>query len=155
MKTRTYVSILILIFVVLIIVGGCATAKKAYVAKEDEELYGTWVNPEYDEESHVAKKVIKHDGTWDEYAMSNSNRPLGTGEYTIIDKWTDSEGNIWYKIISTFFDEKSIQRSNTYYYLSKIDKTGNVYELLFSSTDYPTEFDPDNLRYNYRIHYRL
>jgi len=154
MRTRTLVSILILVLAVLIVVGSCATGKKAYVAKEDEELYGTWVNPEYDGGIYYAKYVIKPDGTWDEYAMSNSNSPVGVGEYTITDKWTDSEGNKWYKNISTFFDDESIKNPDTYYYLCKIDKTGNVHEMLWSSIDYPTEFDPDGLRYNYRIHYR-
>ena len=29
---------------VTIIAGSCATGKKAYVVKEDEELFGTWIN---------------------------------------------------------------------------------------------------------------
>ncbi len=153
MKSRTLLSILVLVLALLIIAGSCATGKKAYVAKNDEVLYGTWINPEYDEESFPAKIVIKPDGTWDEYAMSKSNRPFGVAEYTITDKWTDSEGTIWYKIIHTFFDEKSVKDFDTYYFLLKIDKTGNVYKALLSSTDYPTEFDPDNLRYNYNIRY--
>ena len=49
MKTRTYVSILILVIAVLVIVGGCATGKKASVTERDifKELSGTWVNEDY------------------------------------------------------------------------------------------------------------
>ena len=47
MKTRMLVSIVILVLTVMFIAGSCATEKKAYVATEDEEIYGTWVNPDY------------------------------------------------------------------------------------------------------------
>jgi hypothetical protein len=148
------VSILILVLAVLIAIESCATSKKAYVAKEDEELYGTWVNPEYDRGKPNAKIVIKPDGTLDAYSLSNSERPIGVSEYTITDKWTDSEGNIWYKIVETFFDQKVMQNPDTYYSLSKIDKTGNTLEELWSSIDYPPKFELDNLRYSYYIRYR-
>jgi hypothetical protein len=44
-QTKTVVQTLTFVLVVLIIVGSCATGKKAYIAEENEELYGTWVNP--------------------------------------------------------------------------------------------------------------
>jgi hypothetical protein len=46
MKPIATVSIMIL---VLVTGGSCATGKKVYVSKEDEELFSTWVNPDYDE----------------------------------------------------------------------------------------------------------
>ncbi len=57
MKTKTLVSILILVLAVLIIAGSCATGKKAYVAKEDEELFGTWINPDYGGLAKVEKVI--------------------------------------------------------------------------------------------------
>ena len=48
MKTKTLVLILILTFTLLIIAGSCATQKQAYIPKINEELYGTWVNTDYD-----------------------------------------------------------------------------------------------------------
>lgn len=45
MKTRTFISVVILIMAVLIIVGSCATEKLA--TKKSEILYGTWVNKDY------------------------------------------------------------------------------------------------------------
>ena len=49
MKTRALISILIFVIVVLIIVGSCATGKKASVTERDlfKELSGTWVNTDY------------------------------------------------------------------------------------------------------------
>jgi hypothetical protein len=147
MKTRSLVSILILVLALLIVVGSCATGKKAYVAKEDEELFGTWINPDYDASWIHAKIVVKPDGTWSEYKMSYDDKPLLKGEYTINDKWTDSDGYNFYKIILT-------AHYMPYYILSKIDKTGNVYEDLWSTVEMPSEFDPDNKLYIYRIYYR-
>ena len=156
MKTRPLVSIMILVVVVLIIGGSCATGKKAYVAQDDEELYGTWVNPEYENSKvYTAPKiVVKPDGTFDEYALINSDRVVSVLEYTITDKWTDSEGNTWYKLLEIHTDSKVIQNPDTYYVLSRIDKTGNIWEMLWASIDYPAEFEPDNVLYNYRIRYR-
>ena len=57
MKTRTLILI-VLIIVVLIIFRSCATEKKAYVTKDSEELYGTWVNPEYNEPLNRSGKSI-------------------------------------------------------------------------------------------------
>jgi len=151
MKTKTLVSVLILVLAVLIIAGSCATGKKAYVAKEDEELFGTWVNPDYDASWIYAKVVIKPDGTWEEYSLTYSDRPIYKGEYTIADKWTDSDGYIFYKNSITRIDKESYR---TYYIMSKIDKTGNVYEDLWSTVEMPTEFNPDNKLYNHRIYYR-
>jgi hypothetical protein len=32
------------------------------VAKEDEELFGTWINPDYDEKLQAAKFIYEPDG---------------------------------------------------------------------------------------------
>jgi hypothetical protein len=75
MKSRTFISILILVFVVMIIAGSCATGKKASVTKEDEVLFGTWINPDYDTTWGYGKIIIKPDGAYDEYKRSSSDSP--------------------------------------------------------------------------------
>ncbi len=154
MKIRTFVSILILVLAVLIITGSCATGKKAYVAKEDEELYGTWVNTDYDVEPKAPKLVLKPDGTYNIYSMSNSDRIVSRGDFTIRDKWTDADGNIWYRYVYTNYDAKSITDTKPLYALAKIDPTGNTLERVFSGIDYPHELGPDLIQYTYEIHYR-
>ncbi|MCK4803220.1 MAG: hypothetical protein KAT88_01630 [Spirochaetes bacterium] len=47
MKTRSLLLSVFLILAVLILIGSGETKKKAYEAKENEELYGTWLNSEY------------------------------------------------------------------------------------------------------------
>ena len=100
MKARMLVSILILVLAILIIAGSCATGNKAYVAKENEELYGNWFNSEYNDSSRAARHIIK-DGSIQLYSTDDSPRVAGINLYTITDKWHDSEGNIWYKAIIT------------------------------------------------------
>ena len=149
MKTRTYVSILILVLTVLIILGSCATGKKAYVAKEDEELYGTWINTDYDEAVTYSKIIIKSDGTYNEYASSYSDVPIIIGDFTINDKWAESDGSIFYEFVVI----KRSDPHNPIYVLSKIDKASTVYEDLRTTIHMPTEFDPDDWHYTYRIYY--
>ena len=58
MKTTKLISILILALTVMIIAGSCATSKKTYVAQEDEELYGIWINPDYNEPLNKSGKSV-------------------------------------------------------------------------------------------------
>ena len=97
MKARALLSILILVFAVLIIAGSCATGKKAYVVKENEELYGNWFKSEYNDSSRAARHIINADGSIQLYATDDSPRVAAIHLYIITDKWYDSEGNIWYK----------------------------------------------------------
>ena len=93
MKTRM-LFLVVLIMVVLLIAGSCATGKKAYVTQEDEELYVAWINTEYDFRSPPAKVVYHPDGTLEVYWTTKSNNKID-GTSRIIEKWTEDEGNIW------------------------------------------------------------
>ena len=95
MKTRTVVSILILVFTVLIVAGSCATEKK--MVKKSEELLGTWINEEYADDWGYTTLIYKSDGVYEQYTDASLKERHQHGTYTITDKWTDSEGNIWYK----------------------------------------------------------
>jgi hypothetical protein len=147
MKTRTFVSILILVLAVLIFVGNEAFAEEIDVYKK---LSGTWINKEYDgiSEYHMGKYVIKPDGTFDAYADTSDISRLYFGEIISIDeKWIDSEGNFWYKFTSV-----SHVTHRQRYELGKIHSSGNVWELISLSYDYPNELDPNHGKY--RIYYR-
>jgi hypothetical protein len=73
-----------------------ASDKKTYVAKENEELYGTWVNEDYNSNSKYAIFEWKADGTFIVYRKTTEDLPWEDGTYTITDKWTDSNGDVWY-----------------------------------------------------------
>jgi len=155
MKTRMLVLISFLVLGVLIVAGSCATGKKAYVVQEDEELFGTWINPDYDEKMTAAKIIYEPDGVSRGFGTANTTMEAWNAKFTITDKWIDDEGIIWYKLFGTDMKvgSHSIPQSD-YYYLCKISDSGRVFEFSRSSDDYPPEVNPDNLRYPTRIYYR-
>jgi len=146
MKTRTFVSILILSLVVLIITGSYTMGQDVYVMKEDEELFGTWINTDYDEIGKYSKIVFKPDGKA-EYYDASTYKDYDNGEFVIANKWTDSKGNIWY----TMSEEIPLYMIR-YYSLYKLSNSGKTLQFIFNTRDYPTEIDPDDTRYS--IYYR-
>ena len=58
MKTRAFVSILIFVLAVLIVVGSCATGKKA-VKAPIESLYGKLENPHYNKSDKKRAKLAR------------------------------------------------------------------------------------------------
>ena len=154
MKTRTLVSIMILILAVLVIAGSCATGKKAYVVQEDEELFGTWINPDYGGLAKAEKVIHEPDGVVRYYSTATSTKEVWNAKCTITDRWIDAEGNILYKWLETEGKGGSIVDPSDYYCLGKISDSGTVLEFSYSSYDYPTEVNPDSLKYAYRIYYR-
>ena len=151
MKTRSLVSILILVLSVLITVGSCATTKKAI---SDEEFFkvwsSTWINAENSMVGLKFRKAIFHpDGSYDQYYEIEDTIPHDTTKLTFNEKWTDSEGNIWYK---------AHWENNHYvegYSIGKFSTSGNTYEEVCNFGDKPIEkWAPDDIRYYYWIWYR-
>jgi hypothetical protein len=150
MKTRTLVSILILVLAVLVIAGGCATGKKAQREKElFTKLNGTWVNEEYDTwQGWSSKLVIKSDGTYETFGESSDSDRSGYGEYeAIVDTWTDPEGNFFYKATL-----KSHMTISVLYEIGKINSSRAEWETVWSGLDFPPEIDSSHS--NYLIYYR-
>ena len=148
MKTRTFVSILILVLAVFIIVGSCATRK---IAISDEELtkayIGTWI---HQGAPYYQKFEFIPDRKWQEYVLVDSERISEYGELTIIDQWKDKDGNI-------FFESKfKCLHCGVYGSLMvKTNNSENTLEMLIAYRDYRVEtWDPDRFEYNYRIYYR-
>ncbi len=147
MKTRTLVSILILILSVLIIAGSCATEKK--MVKKSEELYGTWVNEDYADVRHYTTLVFTSDGTYEFYTDASRKTLSMRGTHSITDKWTDSEGNFWYKAT---YEIKIATQPVSGFLLIKISNSGTTYEDNYDYRKYPTEIDP--IYGTYSIYYR-
>jgi hypothetical protein len=101
MKTRTFVSILILVLAVLIISGSCATRKKVLPTDNIDELVGTWLNPDYEgRAARIPKFTIKADRTILWYASINDKEASYNGQITEIgEKWMERDGSIYYKLI--------------------------------------------------------
>ena len=144
MKTKTLILV-VLIMVVLIIAGSCATGKKV-VKAPIESVYGTWENPDYNAVDSYAKAILRPDGTL--VLFTHTELPIHAcdeGTFTIIESWMDSDGNKYYKVdlVIGIMD---------WYELWRINETDTVFEYIYSNIDYPIEMDPENAAY--KILYR-
>jgi len=149
MKIRTLVSILILVLAVLIISEGYATEKR--VTKRDYKFFsGTRINEEYNSHHFPAKYVIRRDGTFDCYFRTTDTKVAVNGHYVIVEKWTDLEGNIWYK--SHTWEGVMVEGKPWRYELDKVSNSGKVWEYIALPGDFPTELDENN--FHYHIYYR-
>ena len=146
MKTRTFVSILILVLAVMIIGGSYATGQdtaKSLIAP----LYGTWENPDYNIIEYFAKVVIKPDGILEQFGNVDLTEGI-KGTYSFLDCMIDQEGNKYYKV------KKMLPGfgAGQYKVLWKLNENETELESVFEVFDYPTKIDPTHARY--RIYYR-
>ena len=138
----------------LIMLGGCASAK--YVAKPNEEIYGTWVN-----EKMSAQKIVVGPDGGKTYLKLTDTTPYFETAGEIVSKWTDSEGNIWYKCMSARVKGAYANAAAKFTELDKLSKSGTVWESVWTmpmsdeeikNPKYPTKIDPQDS--NYGIYYR-
>jgi hypothetical protein len=113
-----FVSILIFILTILIIAGSCATDQMKYISK-DYEIYGTWINSDYNDSGKRGKVVYYPNGEYELYFADTDATVTNRGEFVISNKWIDSKGNIYYTIIS-----KVIGELLNHYELFKISNSG-------------------------------
>jgi hypothetical protein len=157
MKTGMTVFAALSVAVILIVAGGCAPGK--YVAKQNEQLYGTWTN-----QQNVGgvlspqKAVVTVDGN-KLYSKISDSVPSEENTFQIDSKWTDSEGNIWYKIFGTV--TMGAYKGARWQELEKLSKSGTVWERALNALGASGEFNPQNYPpridpkyFEYRILYR-
>jgi hypothetical protein len=122
--------------------------KKSITDEELIEAYtGTWIlNPEW---GVYKPKRILYPGKWVDYATIESKKPYCYGDIELMQKWTNSKGDI-------FFEYKfECNHGTTGYELVRISDSGNTMELLYTKGEKRVEeWDPDNLHYTYLIYYR-
>jgi len=139
--------IVILIFVAFS--GTVLAGENAYKATDKEELFGTWVNMDYQESGHTThspQKLIVKLGESGLYSSANDNEPMWTEEIEISHKWTDAKGNIWYK------HRWKAGGFGSGFTLSKISDSGKTLEYIYSQWEYPKKLDISSEYY--RIYYR-
>ena len=144
MKTRIYFIVVIFLAIASFL---CAEDLKVF---SNEEIAGTWVNSDYTGFSSNQQKYILYPwGYYEVYFKVNSDSPAYRGTYHLIDKWTDSVGNILYKSIVR--PEGSVHYSCEF---GKISNDKTTWELVFSYVSMPIEDDLKLDNANYRIYYR-
>lgn len=152
MKTKIWLCGVI--FLVIFLAGVCSFADDKekfgfYVPKRNEEIYGTWVNKNYDGISKDQKIVYYYWGYGEFYRIVTNENPAERFGFTITDKWSDSEGNFWYKMYEITDNDYSV-----YFELCKISNNMTVLETAYNIGNYPTNADLIADNYRYRIRYR-
>jgi hypothetical protein len=141
------VSILVLVLAVLIIAGSCATKNQAYIPKSDEELYGAWVNTDYTGVDYAQKFILYNWGYCEIFRLVSDQNIDDRAVFYIMDKWTDPEGNIWYKVTWQFKGATKI-----IFELTKINENEGSWERVWSYKDFLSESDltPEHVLYGIR-----
>ncbi len=132
---------LILALILSLLLIGCAS-QQIESREPKEPLHGTWENRDYAKPVHDPEEaafniiypsqiVFTPDGKFTPRGVLA--QALGVTPYRITSKWTDSEGNLWYKVVIKFEGEV--------YLLIKVDSSNKILELSTSPDDYPTEID--------------
>ena len=154
---------LLLAAVFLFSLPGFLLAQDAYTPKAGEEMYGTWTNDKTANYFHIQKKVIGPDGT-KEFREVSDTVVYFEEEQHIFAKWTDSEGNIWYKIFGEV--KTGSFKGAKWQELEKLSESATVCEYVyilvseFDPANYPTRIGPfdsadsDYYRFHYLIFYR-
>ncbi len=134
----------------LTLLGGCATGK--YVPKANEELYGTWTNKDMSPQ----KRVISP-GEFKNYGLVSDPNPELEGTLQIDSKWTDSDGNIWYRTFGTL--KSGAWKGHNFQGLAKLSQSGTVLETEdyafigdFNRDYYPAKINPQGMLYG--LYYR-
>jgi beta-lactamase regulating signal transducer with metallopeptidase domain len=116
----------------LVLLASIATGSNYYKKAFEAEVAGTWVNPDYNgkeepiEGGPHAKIIVESDKTLETYNRLSSE-DFGPAEIMIIERWTESEGNVMYKALCDFAVWKQ-------YELWKLSKDSTVWESVFSTT---------------------
>jgi hypothetical protein len=142
--------------VCFLLVGVCLSAQPhfttspVYVPEWNEELYGTWVNPDYPGNVDFLQKWNMYRyGVSEGYKKVDDPAVIGRGTFFFIEKWKDNEGNVWYTT-----NEMVSGATSTFYVLYKISKAGSVLENIWSTAGYPQSGDLKPESSKYRIMYR-
>ncbi len=80
--------------------------------------------------------------------MTEDEKPKWSWTYFLAAKWTDSDGNIWYKELDQF------PGWPVEYSLTKISKNGTVMECIYSRTEFPPESDLNSSHLTYLTYHR-
>jgi hypothetical protein len=139
----------------LLFVFGSFCFGQNYVPSPNEELYGTWTNEQNSGDIYHPQKMVVTPDRYTLYYKISDSVPCMDNTWRIVSKWTDSEGNVWYKIFGGGIGN---WEGHNWLELDKLSKSGTVWERALSPVRdfdprfYPREIDPNHPYY--RILYR-
>jgi hypothetical protein len=99
-------------------------------------------------QSKRAAKIIYHpDMTWSAYDRSSSTHPTWRGTISIVEKWTDDQGDIWYKVTTNQLGYDIIAHE-----LWRMNSSATILEGVWGLSSIPRELSPD--AESYTVYYR-
>jgi hypothetical protein len=111
------------------------------MATDKEELYGTWVNMDY--LAKPAQKIIIYpDGKTELYNSATAEKAfIYMFRYLITRKWSDPEGDIWYKYhwVGNWVGGEGFS-------FIKISNSGKTREKVYEYLEYPTKIYPEHAK---------
>jgi hypothetical protein len=131
-RTRLLVSVAAVLFLALLLSGGLAVM---HALESRDPFYGTFANEEMS-----PQKWVTFPGGFKSYVLMSDTLPADEGTERIVERWTDSEGNLLYRTQATINGKRKLLT------LVRISKPGTVREFTanevadFSSDDFPTTF---------------
>ena len=120
-----------------------------YIPKSNEEIYGTWINEDLIPQKIGQKRIYYYWSYGETYRELSSETPAMKWTFTIVNKWKDSEGNVWYKYFIR--DNEFIYIE---YWITKISNNGTVFESVCNVGEFPTVDELNDDHFNYCIRYR-
>ena|SRR5271157_4471946 len=136
-----------------------AIAQDKYVAKANEEIYGTWTNERTINAFQIQKMVVSAGG-FEEYGNASDTSPRVEVTQQIQSKWKDASGVLWYKVFGKINtgpwkgrNFKAFERLSQD--LSVLELVVNAFQGDFNSSDYPNKIEKISaFNGGYRIFYR-
>ena len=144
MKTRIITLCIFLIIMAFIAVEIYGENENIYIPKANEEIYGTWIN----EDMITQKLIYYYWGYGEEYREESNETPAGKLTFIIVEKWSDSKGNVWYKTFKRY--NAAILNE---FWITKISNNGTVYESVYNVGEFPTKDELNVDHFNYLIYY--
>jgi hypothetical protein len=151
MMTRAFIISAVLLLSVLVFPTSYAKDKEFFKPSNDDEIFGTWVNTGYSGEQTWHQKIVYYPwGHVELYMRIENKNPVWPGTSNLVDKWTDAEGNIWYR---DFFRDQ-YGGGLALYQLYKISDNGKILEMIWRQREFPAEAEMDSSGATYRVFYR-
>lgn len=112
------------------------TVRTFYVPAKVEELEGTWVtrNPPG---VRTEEKLLYHWwGYFETFRFADDKIPFARGTSTIVEKWIDDEGAVWYRELCRFDGSRTV-----FFRLVKLSDGARKWESVQSTIDFPSPQD--------------
>jgi hypothetical protein len=159
MKAKTLLPAAALLFTFFSLNAARADNKKDaqrgfYLPAKVEELEGTWVTRSQPGAKAEEKLVYHWWGYFETFRFADDKIPFARGTSTIVDKWVDDEGSIWYRELCRF---DWVSRT-VFFRLIKLGDDARMWESVQSTIDFPSPKDlaaADRLQKGYRTFHRL